>query len=292
VVFVGPDKNFELFNGDPRIRHLPLPYSRSGTLVERLKASLQLQYLLDRPDAIVIDPDSRLTQLGLIPVCDDSRYYFFESRSYGAHNLLPLSILTSHWMSQIFGASARPYIAPASAPAASGKDNVCISLGVGNNNAKRVPDTFECELLKGITERGCPVLIDYGAGDDETQRVDRAIAGAGAERETIRTWRGAFAAFAAAIGQSRLYVGYDSSGQHVAAACGVPLVMVSAGAPNSRFQARWRPAGSGPIEIIHADSKDVIRILSETLQAVDRMLQVSPHATEPRWPAERLTVRA
>ena len=32
---------------------------------------------------MVIDPDSRLTQLGLIPVCDDSRYFFFESRAFG-----------------------------------------------------------------------------------------------------------------------------------------------------------------------------------------------------------------
>ena len=35
-------------------------------------------------------------------------------------------------------------------------------------------------------------------------------------------WEGSFAGFAAIIAASRLYVGYDSAGQHVAAACGVP----------------------------------------------------------------------
>ena len=37
----------------------------------------------DDPQSIVVDPDSRLTQLGLVPVCADERYYFFESRTFG-----------------------------------------------------------------------------------------------------------------------------------------------------------------------------------------------------------------
>ena len=36
------------------------------------------------PNSIVIDPDSRLTQLGLLPICREEDYYFFESRSFGA----------------------------------------------------------------------------------------------------------------------------------------------------------------------------------------------------------------
>ena len=36
-------------------------------------------------------------------------------------------------------------------------------------------------------------------------------------------WEGSFAGFAAHIQKSKFYVGYDSAGGHVAAACGVPL---------------------------------------------------------------------
>jgi ADP-heptose:LPS heptosyltransferase len=38
-----------------------------------------------------------------------------------------------------------------------------------------------------------------------------------------------------------LYVGYDSAGQHVAAAAGVPLISIFTGYPCERMLARWRP---------------------------------------------------
>ena len=50
---------------------------------ESLRDRLQASASLWLEDGIVIDPDSRLTQLGLISVCDEDRYFFFESRSYG-----------------------------------------------------------------------------------------------------------------------------------------------------------------------------------------------------------------
>ena len=57
-------------------------YGRSSLLRERLLAALELQTIVDEPGTLVIDPDSRLTQLGLIPICDDARYFFFESRAF------------------------------------------------------------------------------------------------------------------------------------------------------------------------------------------------------------------
>ncbi len=39
VIFVGPQKSYELFEADPRITHLPAPYARSGALRDRLRAS-------------------------------------------------------------------------------------------------------------------------------------------------------------------------------------------------------------------------------------------------------------
>lgn len=95
----------------------------------------------------------------------------------------------------------------------------------------------------------------------------------GARQDRIRMFQGSFAAFAGIIARSRLYVGYDSAGQHAAAACGVPLLTVFAGAPCPRFRARWRPTGPGAIEIICVDNRDPEPVLKQALEAVDRLLE-------------------
>src|SRR5205807_199439 len=83
IYFAGLRKGWDLFAADSRINHLPVSYGRSGTLHERLAVWPALRDALSIPRSIVIDPDSRLTQLGLLPVCSEEDYYFFESRSYG-----------------------------------------------------------------------------------------------------------------------------------------------------------------------------------------------------------------
>src|SRR5206468_12654227 len=118
-------------------------------------------------------------------------------------------------------------------------------------------------------ESGATVLIDKGGGGEEGERVERAIAGLPPNR--VRCWEGAFAPFAAQIARSDLYIGYDSAGQHVAAACGVPLVSVFAGFPTPRMFARWRPSGPGPIEIVRVEDRRPGQVLSETLRAIDRL---------------------
>jgi hypothetical protein len=228
-----------LFAADPRVLHLPVNYRR-GTLRERLAAVPELRAALAQPEGIVIDPDSRLTQLGLLPVCPEDRYYFFESRGYGGDGSDPLPVLARRWAAETFGiADAAPFVAvpPPAAPAAPG---IAISLGVGENAAKRIADPFEAELLALLAATGLPLTIDQGAGGEEAARVERAAAAAGAP---VERWTGSFAGFASIIARSRLYVGYDSAGQHVAAACGVPLISVFAGFPCARMFARWRPAG-------------------------------------------------
>ena len=72
-------------------------------------------------------------------------------------------------------------------------------------------------------------------------------------------WDGSFAAFAAHIQRSQLYVGYDSAGGHVAAACGVPMISIFAGEVSERMFQRWRPTGDGKIEIIRPEQKSLRR---------------------------------
>jgi hypothetical protein len=81
-------------------------------------------------------------------------------------------------------------------------------------------------------------------------------------------WEGSFAAFAAIIAASRLYVGYDSAGQHVAAACGVPLVSIFAGFPAPRMFHRWRPTGDRAT-VIRVDRPDPFETLERLRAAID-----------------------
>lgn len=272
IWFVGGRKGWELFAADTRVQHLEVSYGRAATLAERLEVGRQLEEKLGNAGGIVIDPDSRLTQLGLMPVCAEQDYFFFESRAYGGDSEDSLPQLTKRWVGETFGVvDAMPYIAP-EAPAPAHPPVISISLGVGENPAKRVPDPFEEELLRVLAQKGVQMLIDTGAGGEEAERVERAVAGCGARLGQVRTWRGAFAPFAAAIAASRLYVGYDSAGQHVAATCGVPLVTVFAGFQSPCAFARWHPTGPGPIEVVRVETPDAAKVLAEAVDAADRLL--------------------
>ena len=257
IVFVGSQKNYELFAADARVTHLPFEYTRTGTLAERLASSPVIR----DEQSIVVDPDSRLTQLGLLPCCPDEDYYFFESRGYGGDSQLPLTTLTREWVGRTFNVEARPYIAPAHA---ADTREVTVSLGVGDNPEKRLDDTFERSLLERLSRTGRSILIDTGASSAEVARVERASAGL----QNITRWQGAYAPFAAAIARSKLYVGYDSAGQHVAAACGVPLISIFAGAVTERFSQRWRPEGHGRSQAIRVTDREPAVVLAEVERAL------------------------
>jgi ADP-heptose:LPS heptosyltransferase len=264
VYLAGPRKNWELFAADPRIGHLPIDYRR-GTLRERLAAWPELRAALADPDSIVIDPDSRLTQLGLLPVCPEERYYFFESRAYGGAGEHALPELTRRWAEQTFGiADAKAYVAPLDESSDPDNTIVTISLGVGENAAKRIPDPFEEELLKLLAQSGAKLSIDRGAGGEEAARVARAITRSGAKAQT---WDGSFAAM---IARSKLYVGYDSAGQHVAAASGTPLIAIFAGFSCSRMFSRWCPTGPGRIDVIKVDNPDPALVLDQIRRVITR----------------------
>ena len=234
IVFVGPLKSYELFEVDSRITHRLAPYARSGVLKDRLQASASLWL----EDGIVIDPDSRLSQLGLISVCDEHNYFHFPSRAYGGDSDEPLARLAARWAVEVFGVEdAKPYVAPLNSISAESPADITVSLGVGENAAKRLDDVQECELLRALAGTGASMLVDKGGSTEERERVERALL------PGMRTHDGAFAPFAAQIARSKLFVGYDSAGGHVASACGVPLISIAKGFVSERMAARWRPNG-------------------------------------------------
>jgi Glycosyltransferase family 9 (heptosyltransferase) len=201
-------------------------------LRDRLQASASLWL----EDGIVIDPDSRLSQLGLISVCDEPNYFHFPSRAYGGSGDESLAELAARWAQEVFGVEgARPYVAPVGSaePAA----DISVSMGVGENAAKRLDDSQERELLRALADTGASILVDKGGSLEERERVERALL------PGMHTHDGAFAPFAAQIARSKLFVGYDSAGGHVASACGVQLISIAKGFVSQRMAARWRPDG-------------------------------------------------
>jgi hypothetical protein len=240
ICLLGSAKAGSLFASDPRVRLIAVDYSRAGTLLERLNAwpVLAAQVAaatrgLRTEEYLVVDPDSRLTQLGLLPLApDESRYLFFQSRSYDPASNKRLGELTNQWLDEVFGPTGKPslpYLGLADADVALGsrvresaKGRLAVvNLGVGENLEKRVGGPFELDLLLLLLRAGYRVLLDRGAGEEELLRT-----------------------------ADDLYIGYDSAGGHIAAAAGVPGIDVFAGEVSARMRQRWIPWGRKPSRVI------------------------------------------
>jgi ADP-heptose:LPS heptosyltransferase len=296
IRLVGNAKSYELFAGDPRVQLCAIEYPRGGGLIERLTSWQQAVTAIQQDTAgldssayVIVDPDSRLTQLGLLPlVADESPYVFFESRSYSAPGLQKISALTAHWLQRVFDIAEPiyPYCAPSPHDVAASKHIVhalrmrargpivAVNLGVGANPAKRLSDAFELRLLARLLSTGATLLLDKGGDPQEVDRIEALVATLGVEgfralalderhAPALRlpelkgvplvTWHGGIGGFAALIAESAAYVGYDSAGQHIAAAFGVPTTDIFTGFTSPRMPERWSPHGRGSIHVLVLD---------------------------------------
>ena len=260
IFLVGNRKSAGLFAADPRVVPFEANYPRSGPVSQRLEFARELKSRLIQPDSIVIDPDSRMSQLGLVPVGPLEHYFHFPSRIAGSAG--NLTDLTRNWAQSTFGVAGEAYIAPECIAAGVEHPFAAVSLGTGGNDAKRLPGDFEAQLVGVLGRHYQTIWMDRGAGGEEALRVNAAAEGSG-HAERIRFWEGSFAGFASLIAQAKFYAGYDSAGQHAAAACATPLVTVFAGAPSDRFRERWAPAGRGMVNVIDADAAGPQDVLAQ-----------------------------
>ena len=298
-LIAGP-KTASFFAADNRIDRLPIDYRRGGTLLARLEAWIALTDAvgaeidgLGEDEFLIVDPDSRLTQLGLLPLTRrDAGYCFLETRSFGSgENAIdpplenaarPFSLprLTGLRLQSLFGDHTEPvypYVSLGprdrrlglSVREACGPRVAAVNLGVGSNEAKRLDDEFERELVALLVGQGYRVLLDRGAGKDELGRMDvleTSLIGRGLSVSRVRhdrikvadvmTWEGSLSAFAGLIAGSDLYIGYDSAGGHLAAALGVPVITVFAGPPNRRMRERWSPWGRSRADVVDVGPKE------------------------------------
>jgi len=285
LTLVAPRKSAQLFAGESRVATRVLEYPRGGGLLQRLEGWLAAERAvcaevagLGPGEWIVVDPDSRFTQLGLLPVTvDESQYYFFESRSYARPGRATLGSLTAAWLEEVFGPvepAPEPWIRLPPTKARREGRWASLNFGVGDNPRKRVADPFEEELLLGLLERGWRVFLDQGDGDEELARSGRLLDALGARGwrlgSDVVSWQGSIAGFAALIAASDLYIGYDSACQHIAAALAVKTVDIFAGFRSRRMVERWRPAGRGEVRMVVVEPDrppDCGRLLAQVLEA-------------------------
>ena len=262
----------ELFAGDERLSFLQVEYPRHGSLRRRLDAWVDLLDQIeewaggDIEHSLVVNPDSRLTQLGRLPSAPKGgRIHSYDSRSFGGDSTKSIAELTSEWMQMMFDVEgSRPYVAPLDADLAAGKRLrgdaarvAALNWGFGSNKTKRVSPEFETTVVLELLRRGWRVVLDKGAGEAEGLAVEATAAAARKERlADIEVYQGPLSGFAGVIAASDLFCGYDSAAGHIAAALGVPGIDVFRGAVSERMMQRWSPWGRRPAQVVDVASSE------------------------------------
>lgn len=328
VVFLAPASAGALVAGHPAIRHRAVAYPRLGGLRERLSFGLEVARIVEEETSalppsrmLVVDPDTRLTQLGLLPVGDERRYLWFPSRSFRRPGRERLGELAAAWLSELTDGgwqaeSPAVWLAPGEWQrarrlrerlAAGGRRIVSVNFGVGGNLAKALGTGFEAELLARLAAppngEDRIVLVSRGLGEEESRRAREAVDAASAagrlqaahlpERTgpdvvlesgrlpDVVTWDGGLAPFLASLAASDLYVGYDSAGQHAAAALGTPTLTVFRKSAGDRHFRRWQPWGRGPVEVLPVEpGGEGEGLAAQAAEAAGRLLETPG---KPRW---------
>lgn len=327
VIFGGP-KLLEIFGENQNLRILEAAYPRQGTLMDRFHCwKAIVDHLTEEnkrigtEDFVVIDPDSRLTQLGVLPLVSDDRYLYFNS-----HTTEPemdeacMAEITNYWANCVLGESQfyTPRLWLDRKIQLEGKNIVerfrvkgaawivTVNLGVGGNQRKRVGREFEIRLILSLLqEPNTVVILDNGFGLEERNEFE-AIAAAlhsqGVQMAQMRVGDSTHEAFshgvlgvectigqmAALIKAGDEYIGYDSACQHIAAAQGIPTTTVFAGTNNPAFIRRWSAYGDTPCHVIHAGlqsdgrSVDVDDIVERIME--ERFRRTSKGSSKPHSP--------
>jgi len=298
VLLVTPSLH-PVFAESKRLSVRTVPYDRNKNLIDQFKGWLDISRLipsetegLRHQEYLVVDPDSRLTQLGMLPVlANESNYLFFESRTFGQQGTQRMGQLANDWANQVFGgddclyptlslstrdweyAETLRYCLRETGAAHA----VVVNFGVGGNPDKRLSEAFEYELVSRLIDCGSRVLLAEGVDREEIARSHRLLtqlAAGGREikkldsnrsynipaaeslKSDVVAWRGNVGTYCALIGTAEEYIGYDSGGQHVAAALGTPTIDIFAHSPYPLFAHRWQPYGPGRIAVVDATGQN------------------------------------
>lgn len=313
LILIGPRHLGDLFGTLHYMGWRPFEYKNRGNLFDKmtswppLLAIVQEEHVgLNPGEMLLVDPDSRLSQLGLLPLLAEEYTYYFNSRALGEKSDLSLSALTHQWLNQFL--EPEPFHYPRLTMADPGRhcQQFCARLreqgcrflilmnwGVGHNISKRIPDPFEERLLLALlAEPETIVLLDSGTSQRCGAQVQNLLTAARAQEiptvflqeeqlqpesvpfaHGVIGLQGSLATLGACIAQADLFLGYDSCPQHLAAAVDTESIILFAGAPSPRFLARWRPDNPRlraiPIAPQNCQSEEAqLTLLAEVLQRV------------------------
>ena len=294
MVLIGGGKLDEIYGGNPQIRLQKAEYEKNGGLLERLSIwqlvlNIIQQELADCPldNTILVDPDSRLSQLGVLPIIPPDHYHFFDSRSdVSFADNMSMAQLTNAWLDKVTGAHDFRYpgvwlrpgpMQKAAALHSRLKNNgtrrvIAVNFGVGGNPRKKVGRLLEQELLLSLLrEPNTVIVLDKGLGEMELQSSNSLLDAVKQNGYPIKD--AVFSAefnsdinsgmiglqtrigeIAAIIAKCDEYIGYDSACQHIAAALQTPCLTIFAGSNNMRFIRRWSAFGANSCQIVHVDT--------------------------------------
>jgi ADP-heptose:LPS heptosyltransferase len=294
LVLIGGGKLDEIYGGNPHLRLQKAEYQRQGGLLERLSnwqlvLNIIQQELASCPldNTILVDPDSRLSQLGVLPIIPPDHYHFFDSRSdVSFAGNMSMAQLTNAWLDKVTGTHDFRYpgvwlrpgpMQKAAALHSRLKKNgtrrvIAVNFGVGGNPRKKVGRLLEQELLLSLLrEPNTVIVLDKGLGEMELQSsnslLDAVKQNGYSIEDTFFTaefksdissgvigLQTRIGEIAAIIDRCDEYIGYDSACQHIAAALQTPCLTIFAGSNNMRFIRRWSAFGANSCQIVHVDT--------------------------------------
>lgn len=204
MCILGSRKLHDIFGGNKRIEILPVDYPRRGNLKERLYSAIFAAKAIEEratPNKfILIDPSSRISQLGMLPlVSDDNRYFLFEGVAESKSDRRSLSAHASDWANEVFCSETESQAnSPKTLPAVFPQKEDCkkvenflkansllnsrtiaLSFGTGGNPAKRIGGDFEKKMVYSLLQKGFDLILDSGGDPEERERIEGMIADAG-----------------------------------------------------------------------------------------------------------------
>ncbi len=294
IVIIGNAKLTGLFGGNTHIRIRQLNYARHGGLFDRFSSwHATLDILTEEmppereENILLIDSDSRISQLGVLPLTNRDNYLFFNSRkcALSSKNAC-MAELANYWIDTVFGKAdfCYPKIwTPSSIRiealkmisslrSAGCKRLVAINFGVGENPRKSLGMDFEKKLLREILRNPhTVVLLDKGFCENEFSRSAslisdlrdqgfKTVSTRFEESDYPNTSQGivgiecTIGEVAALIAECDEFIGYDSACQHIAAASQTPTLTIFAGSNNMHFIRRWSACGNTQCKIVHVNT--------------------------------------
>ncbi len=290
VILAGnTEKLKELFQGRKELKFQNIFYPRRGNLTDRLNVWADFFDLLNKQndDYLVIDPDSRISQLGMLPMHQkpENHLLFQGCEDNDSSGPVPLCEKMKNWLQTLFPEKSLHDLSPHLSPGASGIDAaetiikslktderkiIVMNFGVGGNIKKRIGPGFESSLVQTLSGRGFRIIFDLGAAEEMEEfrallksinpelpiieGLDVSFAKKGCD-SNIYAFQGNTGELAAMIKASDAYIGYDSMGQHLAAALRKPLIVVFTGYQSDIFRIKWTPCSPAPVHILAVPDK-------------------------------------